>query len=252
LMQRLLGFDPLMVAWTQMLPNLIYGAVVLMVGRLSDRLPTYVLVISGLLMYAGTFWGYTGLNETTTMAGMMVFLIIRLTAEAFIVSPNNLATLEALPEDQVYMATALTGLFRSVANTVGTAIAVVVWDQRYNHHLQQFAQDTPLDAFGFETALQTVQQMLQWSGEIAAQIPTQTLAVVQDRLFAEASTAAWQDYFLFNAGIALLCLFPALPFWRRTKYQALAPSLTTNDKASSPTTGHSVPRPQGPSIARSK
>src|SRR6266571_4913543 len=49
LMQRLLGFGPLLVAWAQMPPNLIYGVGVLLVGRLSDRLPTYVLVISGLL-----------------------------------------------------------------------------------------------------------------------------------------------------------------------------------------------------------
>jgi cytochrome c-type biogenesis protein CcmH/NrfG len=64
--------------------------------------------------------------------------------------------------------------------------------------------------------------MLRWSGEIAAQIPTQTMALMRDRLMAEASTAAWQDYFWFNAWIAIICLFPALPYWRRTKYQAPA------------------------------
>jgi EmrB/QacA subfamily drug resistance transporter len=220
MLQRLLGFEPLLVAWTQMLPNLIYGAAVLLVGRLSDRLPTYVLVVSGLLMYAGVFWSYAGINEMTTMAGMMTFLIIRFLAEACIVSPNNLATLEALPENKVYMATALSGLLRSIANTVGTATAAVVWDQRYNRRLEQYAQETPLDALGFDTAHNSVQQMLQWSGEIAAQIPTQTMAILENRLVAEASTAAWQDYFMFNAFIALLCFFPALPFWRRTKYQA--------------------------------
>jgi MFS family permease len=222
MLQRLLGFEPLQVAWTQMLPNLIYGAAVLLVGRLSDRLPTYALVVSGLLMYAGVFWSYTGINEMTTMGGMTTFLIIRFLAEACIVSPNNLATLEALPENKVYMATALSGLLRSIANTVGTATAAVVWDQRYNRRLEQYAQETPLDALGFDTAHNSVQQMLQWSGEVAAQIPTQTMAILENRLVAEASTAAWQDYFMFNAFIALLCLFPALPFWRRTKYQAPA------------------------------
>ena len=222
MMQRLLGFEPLQVAWTQMLPNLIYGAAVLLVGRLSDRLPTYALVVSGLLMYAGVFWSYAGINEMTTMSGMMTFLIIRFLAEACIVSPNNLATLEALPENKVYMATALSGLLRSIANTVGTATAAVVWDQRFNRHLEQYAQETPLDALGFDTAHHNVQQMLQGSGEVAAQIPNQTMAILENRLVAEASTAAWQDYFMFNAFIALLCLFPALPFWRRTKYQAPA------------------------------
>ena len=48
------------------------------------------------------------------------------------------------------------------------------------------------------------------------------MALIQDRLVAEASTAAWQDYFVFNAFLALLCLFPALPFWRREKHRVPA------------------------------
>ena len=226
LMQRLLGFEPLLVAWAQMIPNLIYGAAVLIVGRLSDRLPTYVLVISGLLMYAASFLGYIGISEVTTLGMIMTFLTFRFIAEAFVASPNNLATLEALPESKVYMATALSGLLRSIANTMGTAIAAVLWDQRYNYHIQQFAEDTPLDTFGFTAALGGFQRTLQWAGEHTAQIPTQTLALMQDRLLAEANTAAWQDYFLFNALLALMCLFPALPFWRREKYRAPVPSET--------------------------
>lgn len=224
MMQRLLGFEPMLVAWTQMLPNLVYGAGVLLVGRLSDRVPCHVLVITGLLLYGGVFWSYSTINEVTTLGMVMTFMIIRFLAEGAIVSPNNLATLEALPENKVYMATALSGLLRSVANTMGTATAAVVWDYRYNYRLSHFAENTPLDAVGYTSALTGLQQMLQQAGEAAAQIPTQTLTLMQNRLFAEANTAAWQDYMLFNAVIALLCLFPALPFWRREKYQATAPA----------------------------
>src|SRR5215470_15406322 len=228
LMQRLLGFGPLVVAWVQMPPNLIYGVGVLLVGRLSDRLPTYVLVIAGLLMYVAIFVGFRGINEVTTLNMFMTFLIVRFIAEAFIVSPNNLATLEALPESQVYMATALSGLLRSIANTMGPAVATVMWDRRYTYHLQHFAENTPLDAWGFTAALSGLQQTLRWSGEIAAQVPVQTMALMQDRLLAEAGTAAWQDYFWFNALLAILCLFPALPCWRRTKYQ---PPITPHPEA---------------------
>jgi EmrB/QacA subfamily drug resistance transporter len=222
LMQRLLGYEPLLVAYTQMAPNLVYGAAVLIVGRLSDRMPAYVLVVSGLLMYAAGFWGFSGVSEVTTLAMLMTFLMIRFVAEALVVSPNNLATLQALPENKVYMATALSGLLRSIANAVGTAVAAVVWDERYNHYIQQYAEQTPLDAPGYTAALRGLQQTLQWSGELAAQIPTQTMALMRDRLLAEASTAAWQDFFWFNAWVAIICLFPALPFWRRKKYQAPA------------------------------
>ena len=54
--------------------------------------------------------GYAGVSEVTTLSMITSFLMIRFIAEALVVSPNNLATLEALPENKVYMATALSGL----------------------------------------------------------------------------------------------------------------------------------------------
>ncbi|MGH8070827.1 MAG: DHA2 family efflux MFS transporter permease subunit [Candidatus Entotheonellia bacterium] len=244
LLQRLMGFEPMLVAYVQMAPNLVYGAAVLIVGRLSDRLPTYVLVMSGLLMYAAGFWGFAGISEVTTLGMIITFLMIRFIAEALIVSPNNLATLEALPENKVYMATALSGLFRSIANAVGTAVAAVMWDQRYNYHIQQYAEETPLDSFGFTGAMSALQQMLQWSGEIAAQIPTKTMALMRDRLLAEASTAAWQDFFWFNAWVAIICLFPALPYWRRKKYQAMATPQKATAGAHSAAPSNGDPKPK--------
>jgi MFS family permease len=89
-----------------------------------------------------------------------------------------------------------------------------------------------------------VHQMLRWSGEVAAQIPTQTMALVQDRLVAEASTAAWQDYFVFNAFLALLCLFPALPFWGREKYRAPVPSEPVATPAPRAVTSNGAPMSQ--------
>jgi MFS family permease len=242
LLQRLMGLEPLMVAYVQMAPNLVYGAAVLLVGRLSDRVPTYVLVMSGLVMYAAGFLGYAGVSEVTTLTVITSFLMIRFIAEALIVSPNNLATLEALPENKVYMATALSGLLRSIANAVGTAVAAVVWDQRYNYHLQQYAEATPVDSFGYVGTVSGLQHSLQWSGEIAALVPTQTMALIRDRLFAEASTAAWQDFFWFNALVAIICLFPALPLWRRHKYQPPVTSQPAVASAHSAAPGHSKPK----------
>jgi hypothetical protein len=66
------------------------------------------------------------------------------------------------------------------------------------------------------------------------------MAVMQDRLVAEASTAAWQDYFLFNAFLALMCLFPALPFWRREKYRAPAASQTAAAPAHQAVTSNGI------------
>ena len=57
---------------------------------------------------------------------------------------------------------------------------------------------------------------------LAVAVSTLLVALMQERLVAEASTAAWQDYFLFNTGLALIGLIPALPCWRRQKYDPAA------------------------------
>jgi MFS family permease len=197
-----------------MLPaNIIYGCSVLLVGRLSDRVSPQVLVIIGLLLYAVTFASYAGVNEFATVGMMTAFLCFRFIAEGFIVSPNNYTALQALPENQVMMASGLLGLLRSIANALGPALAAVVWDQRNGYHIRLFAEETPLDALGFTAALQRVQQTLHWAGETTFQIPAQTLALIRNRLFAEAGAAAWQDYFLCNTFLALLSLVATLILW---------------------------------------
>ena len=119
LMQRILGFEPLLVAWTMLPSQIFYGLSVLLIGRLSDRFSPQLLVLLGLMLYATTFIGYSGINAYTTALAMMTFLSLRFIAEGFIISPNSLTALRALPESQVMMASGLLGLFRSVANTSG-------------------------------------------------------------------------------------------------------------------------------------
>ncbi len=127
-----------------------------------------------------------------------------------ITSPNNLTALRALSEHQVMMASGLLGLLRSIAGTLGPALSVVFWDQRHGRSMQLYAENTPVDALGLSAAMRRLRLMLAWTGEIAVQIPTKTTALLHQRLLAEASTAAWQDYLLLNAVLALLSILPAV------------------------------------------
>ncbi len=209
-MQRLLGFSPLLVAWTMLPVNVTYGVTVLLVGRLSDRVSPHALVVVGLLIYTAVFLAYAGINELATITMMVTMLSFRFFAEACIGSPNNLTALRALSEAQVMMAAGVMGLLRSIAGTLGPALSAVFWDQRYGRHMQIYAENTPADAVGLTTAMHGVQNFLLWTGEIAVQIPSKAMAVLHGRLLAEASTAAWQDYLLLNAFVALLSVLPAL------------------------------------------
>ena len=221
LMQRLLGFEPLLVAWTMLPSQIVYGLVVLLAGRLSDRVAPTVLVVSGLVIYAGAFIGFSSLTIWTTSLTVSLFLIVRFTAEGLIVSPNNLTAMRALPEHQVMMAAGLIGLMRSVSNTLGPALASVLWDQNYSRHIQHIAERSPMDSFAFTTTLRQFQNTLTWLGEGAFQVPVKSLALMGRLMQTEASTAAWQAYLLWNGVLALIAIVPALlvadRLWRRLR-----------------------------------
>lgn len=219
LMQRMLGFVPLLVAWTQLPSNLTYGVGVLIVGRLSDRISPHFLILGGLGLYAWAFWFFAGANELTTIPILITLLCLRFTGEACIGSPNNLIALRALPDHQVMMAAGVLGLLRSIGGTVVPAFSAVFWDQRYQYHIQQYATETPADHVGMTTAMGNVRELLMWSGEIVPLVPTKSLALLHQRLLAESSTAAWSDYFLLNTLLALAAILPAFlanrRWWRR-------------------------------------
>ena len=69
------------------------------------------------------------------------------------------------------------------------ALSAVCWAQRYGSHINRYAENTPMDAFGLSTAMRGLHNTLTWTGEIAAQIPTKALALLHRRLLASASGA---------------------------------------------------------------
>ncbi len=241
LMQRLLGFEPLLVAWTMLPSQIVYGLVVLLAGRLSDRVSPTVLVVSGLVIYAGAFIGFSSLTIWTTSLTVSLFLIVRFTAEGLIVSPNNLTAMRALPEHQVMMAAGLIGLMRSVSNTLGPAVASVLWDQNYGRHVQHIAERSPMDSLAFAAALKQFQDSLTWLGEGAFWVPVKSMALMGRLLHTEASTAAWQAYLLWNGGLALIAIIPALlvanRLWRRVR----APEPPETSETAAPDTALSRP-----------
>jgi hypothetical protein len=158
---------------------------------------------------------------------MTTFLTFRFIAEAFIVSPNNLTALRALPEHQIMMASGLIGLARSIANTLGPAVSAVFWDQRYGRHLQLLGENSPADSFGFTGAVRELTNSLVWTGEITALVTVKTMALLGRLFQTEASTAAWQDYILFNGLVVLVALLPALltevRFWKSAQAKVNIP-----------------------------
>jgi hypothetical protein len=72
-------------------------------------------------------------------------------------------------------------------------------------------------------AMGQVRDFLIWSGEIAPLATAKSMALLHQRLQAEASTAAWGEYFLLNTLLAALAITPAILAHRRWWRQRSAP-----------------------------
>jgi hypothetical protein len=80
--------------------------------------------------------------------------------------------------------------------------------------------------------------VLQWAGETPALLSTQTAALMHQRLLAEATTAAYQDYFIIAALAAVAGMLPALPWekmpglWRNVWRPATSQPIAVESEAS--------------------
>ena len=211
-MQRVLDFTPLHVGWLLLAGNIAYGVTVVIAGRLADKMEASVVVIIGLCVFAIGFFWFATVNESVTGFTLSILLAFRLAAYGLIGSPNNLQAMRALPETDVVMASGLFALIRGIAGTIGPVASAAYYDQRFYYHIQTYAAENDFNALGLQAALTAVRSALQWAGEIPAWLDLQATAVLEQRLLAEAATAAYQAYFFVAALVGVLGILPALPW----------------------------------------
>jgi DHA2 family multidrug resistance protein len=224
-MQQMLHYTPLDVGWLLLTGNIAYGIAVVAAGRLADAMNPNILVVVGLAIFAAAFFWFAAVNETV-MAGTLIFLLtLRLTSFGIMGSPNNLAAMQALPEEQVVMASGIFALARSISGTMGTVVSATFYEERYAYHLQRYAESHDWTAPGIQDALLAIRQVLERAGEIPALLAVQTEALLQVRLQVEAGMIAYQDYFFLAAVIVVVAMLPALPWG--DFYQSLRQSLAS-------------------------
>jgi DHA2 family multidrug resistance protein len=216
-MQHVLDLTPLDVGWLQLAGNLAYGVAVVLAGRLADKLAPNLIVLAGLGLLALGFFTFAQINETVTAGTLILLLACRLGSYGILGSPNNLSAMRAVPDTQIVMASGLFSLMRSISGTMGPVLSATLYEQRYYVHVQRYAAENGLNAWGIQEAMATVSQFFQWAGEPLATLGLKTSVLLQRRLLAEATTAAYQDYFFAAALVGAAAMLFALP-WEKLAY----------------------------------
>lgn len=114
-----------------MLPgSLVMGVAMLMSGRLSGKLDTRLLVVSGLIVFAGSLLMLARVDASTTDQTYVTSLILRGVGVGMLYAPLSVATLSPLDASELGGGSGLFNLTRQLGGTVGIALLKTVLSTR--------------------------------------------------------------------------------------------------------------------------
>ena len=170
-----------------MLPAaLVWGLTSFLSGRLSDRIESRWLIVTGSLSQAVVLVLFVGIKPQSSALAIVGLMIMRSITRGLIQSPIVTLSMATLPDRQVRLGAGLRGLINSLGATFGSAIAGFFLQQRLAVWTQ-FVQDNQQRAVAAPMSDR-------WSTQ-------------------EATTLASHDMFLVTAIVVVLTAIPVL--WLR-------------------------------------
>ena len=209
-LQQGLGFGPAHAGELMLPAACVWGLTSLFTGRLSDRIESRWLIMTGSVFQALSLLLFVGLTPWSSPGVLVGLLMLRSLTRGFIQSPIMTITMASLPDHQVRLGAGLRGLLNSLGGTFGIAFAGIMLQSRLARQASFVGENQHLDAFDHFHMLETVRQRLQAAGEDPSLLSVQTEATVMRWMAQEANILAYHDIFFYASAVVLLTCVPVL------------------------------------------
>jgi DHA2 family multidrug resistance protein len=170
----------------------------MLAGRLSNRIDPRMLMLTGVLLLAGSMWEMTGWTPDVDVWRLSAASLIQGAGIGFVFTPLQVIAFASLPAEHRTDGTALFSLVRNVGSAIGISItSFLLVHNTQIMHAQITESVTP-----FNRMLQTGGAYLMWNTATA-----QGLAALNAEVTRQASIVAYVDDFKL---MFLVCLPMAL------------------------------------------
>jgi DHA2 family multidrug resistance protein len=210
MLQRIYHYTPFQAGLFFLPPALVMGITSILAGRLSDKVQPKLLLMIGLVGLTYVSFKFCGLDVWATTGLLLGLIVLRRGAQAFCHSPLTSATLRAVPEDQVRMASGLFTLHRTLAGAVGVALTATLMDYREDVHTLILSQRQALYPLGTEAATDAIRGVLMQDGDSGEMLAQKTAGILRQKLSEEAALAGYHDLFFMFAALTLFSLLPVM------------------------------------------
>lgn len=211
------SYTPLQAGLVLVPGGLAMGLALPLSGRLADRYPPYILLVTGFLLFAVSTWWMGVADANTAFWSFALLVLIGRIGQGMLFPPITAAGLSAAPPEKMGTANGMLNFTRQMGGAFGINLLAINIERRTSNHSEVLATSQTEANSTTTELLTTVRDMLGATGipdVVESAIATLYLGRV---VAAQATTLAFQDTFIVFAIMTFVAAGISLALW--TPYQ---------------------------------
>ncbi len=178
-------------------------------GRLTDKLPHHLLIITGLVTFAAGAMLMVGADSNTPLLSLILFVMIGRFGQSLVLPAMNASALRAMASEQLNRASGGINFMRQLGGALGVNGLVALTEQRIYFHGEALAATQTAGNPASRDLLDGIRGLLGTAGVPEPLHQPGALNYLSEVIHAQASVFGFQDGFLVLAIVFLLAMVPA-------------------------------------------
>jgi len=210
--QTIQGYTPTESGLLLMPAGIVLGFVFPLAGRLSDRIPPHLLILSGLLLFGFSCYLMTSVDTSTEFWSFAGWVVIGRIGLGFILPSLNVGALRVLDSSMVSQGAGAINFVRQLGGAVGVSLLSVYLDRQTTIYADAF-NNLQTGGHAAADSLDLIASLLARAGLVdhvnLAMRTDEAYRFFSRMIAAQASVMGFRESFLFVAVIFFAALIPA-------------------------------------------
>lgn len=212
--QQIQGMTPTQAGLLLMPSGFVMLLVFPIAGRLSDKVPTAIMIGIGMAVFAWSSWLMTNANVHTAFWTLAFWTVLSRVGLGLVFPAISSGSLKVLPRYLLGQGSGASNFIRQLGGAFGVNLLTVFIERRTIMHADAFAATQTSDNSTTMELLREVAGLMHASGLPDTQLMPAAAAFLGQTVVIQSSNAAFQDAFLVVCGIFLIALIPTWFMWR--------------------------------------
>jgi EmrB/QacA subfamily drug resistance transporter len=209
-LENIMGLSAVQTGLLLLPQALVTGLMMPIAGRLYDRIGARWLAVAGFAVTAFSMYLTTSLDVNTPFSTIILWLVLRGLGISLVMMPITTAGLNAVPNELVNQATALSSTIRQVAMSFGTAWATLLYSHRIAFHAAANADQLNVFSPTGQMVFSQIQQLFMTMGQPMAEARQSAIGYLAGQIRIHSMVQGMSDVFYVTVWLAVAALILAL------------------------------------------